>query len=109
MADEIAIDFDVIGYHANRVDQVAADVAVAQSAAASINLGGGAFGLMCSFLVAPTSLVSTAAQLTLNAAHGMVERSAREIRAVGRDFAVLEQDIIAEIDDLQSELDGGTL
>ena len=106
MSDEIAIDFDVIAYHAGRVDNVAADVALAQNAAGSINLGGGAFGLMCAFLVLPTTIVSTAAQLTLASAKGMVERSAREIKGVGRDFSTLEEDIITEIDDLKSELDG---
>lgn len=106
MSDEIAIDFDVLDYHASRVDNVAADVALAQSAAASINLGGGAFGLMCAFLVLPTTIVSTAAQLTLASAQGMVERSAREIRGVGRDFSTLEADIVTGIDDLKSELNG---
>ena len=107
MAEEISIDFDVLAQHATRVDQVAADVALAQNAAASINLGGGAFGLMCAFLVPPTSIVSTAAQAAMGAAKGMVERSAREIRRVGRDFTQLEDDIAADIRTIQSELDGG--
>ena len=106
MSDEIAIDFDVLAYHANRVENVASDVALAQNAAGSINLGGGAFGLMCAFLVLPTTIVSTAAQLTLASARGMVERSAREIKGVARDFSTLEEDIITEIDDLKSELNG---
>jgi len=105
VTDEIAIDFDVLAYHAGRVERVAADVALAQNAASSINLGGGAFGLMCAFLVLPTTIVSSAAQLTLMSAKNLVDRSAREIKAVAKDFTLLEEDIISEIDDLQSELE----
>ena len=104
MAERIAIDFELLSRHAARVEQVAGDVGVARSAAGSINLGGGAFGLMCNFLVLPTSVVSTMAQSALAAAEQMVQRSAREITAVGRDFTTTEESISAEIATLESEL-----
>jgi len=106
VAEEISIDFETIAYHAGRVDRVASDVALAQSAASSMNLGGGAFGLMCAFLVLPSTIVSTAAQLALASAQGMVERSAREIRGVSSDFSTLESDITDGVTTLRAELDG---
>ena len=48
MAERIAIDHDLIVSHAARVEQVASDIKVARDAAASTNMGGGAFGVLCS-------------------------------------------------------------
>ena len=104
MADKISIDPDRLRTHAGRVEQVAGDVGVARDAAGSINLGGGAFGLMCSFLVAPTSIVSTMAQAALASAESMVQRSAREVRGVATDFEANEDDIEQQIGRLHAEL-----
>jgi uncharacterized protein YukE len=104
MADEIAIDPDLLRSHAGRVEQVAGDVAMAKDAAGSINLGGGAFGLMCAFLVPPASVVSAMAQAALSSAGSMVQRSAREIRGVATDFERTEDDIEQQISRLESQL-----
>ena len=104
MADQISVDPDLMRSHAGRVEQVAGDVGMARDAAASINLGGGAFGLMCNFLVLPTSVVSTIAQSALSSAEQMVRRSAQELRAVVKDFETNEDDIEQQISQLRSEL-----
>jgi uncharacterized protein YukE len=106
MADDIRIDPDRLRSHAARVEQVAGDVAMAKDAAGSINLGGGAFGLMCAFLVPPISIVSSVAQSTLSAAGSMVQRSAREVRGVAGDFEANEDDIEQQISSLRSQLGG---
>lgn len=105
VADRISIDFDLLEQHARRVDLVASDVALAQDAASSINVGGGAFGLMCAFLVPPAALVSSLATSALASAQGMVERSARELRAVGTDFGTTEDAIVTDLAEFVKALD----
>lgn len=105
MAERITIDFDLIEQHARRVDLVASDVALAHDAASSINVAGGAFGLMCAFLVPPAALVSTLATSALASAQGMVERSARELRGVGTDFTTTEDAIVTDLAAFDKALD----
>jgi hypothetical protein len=106
MAQRIALDFDIARQHATRVDHVSSQVGSARDAAASMNMGGGAFGLMCAFLVPPATMISTAATNTIAAAEAMVERSARELRGVVTDFEGLEDRLVAEVRQLDASLDG---
>lgn len=105
MADRIAADFDAIGRHAARVEAVASDIGVAREAAASMNMGGGAFGIMCSFLVGPATLASSLAQNAIGSAEKLVTRSAREIRGVADDFVALEESIAAKARALEADVD----
>jgi hypothetical protein len=104
VAESISVDFDVVAQHANRVERVAADIGVAQDAIGSVNLGGGAFGLMCSFMVPPVQMVSALASGAVGAAHGMVERSAREIRAAGKDLEAFEEYVTSEFAALENDV-----
>ncbi|QAY60137.1 hypothetical protein ET475_09135 [Microbacterium protaetiae] len=104
MADQIALDHDLIVAHAARVRQVSADVQVARDAASATNMSGGAFGVMCAFLIPPATLVATAAQATITAAQGLVDRSATEIRGVADDMAAFEDDLAASIRQIESAL-----
>lgn len=105
MSDRISIDFDRIQQHATRVGTVASDVRTATDAASSMNLGGGAFGVMCSFLVGPATMITGVASSMISSAGSLVERSAREIRGVGQDFTALENHIREEIAPLLSAVD----
>ncbi|KQQ92894.1 hypothetical protein ASF62_13935 [Leifsonia sp. Leaf325] len=105
MSDRISIDFDRIQQHATRVGTVASDVRNAKDAAGSMNLGGGAFGLMCSFLVAPATMITGVASSMIGTAGALVERSAREIRGVGSDFSALESHITEELAPLLNAVD----
>lgn len=104
MADRIAIDHELISAHAARVDQVASDISLAADAASSTNMGGGAFGVLCSFLVAPATIAATMAGSAISSAQGMVSRSATEIRGVAADMAAFESDVIAAISSLESQV-----
>jgi hypothetical protein len=104
VADKIAVDADLIHAHAARVQQVASDVGMARQAAASTNMGGGAFGVICSFLVAPASLAATMASAAIGAAEGMVTRSAREVKGVAADMAATEADIVRAVRTLEKAL-----
>ena len=57
---DIAIDTDTLRQHASGVERLAADAVEALSAVQSINLSGGAFGVLCSFCVPPVGIVSAA-------------------------------------------------
>lgn len=104
MSDKIAIDHDLITSHAARVEQVASDISVARDAASSTNMGGGAFGVMCSFLVAPATIAASMAGSAISAAEGMVRRSATEIRGVSTDMAAFEADVVAAINSIETTL-----
>ncbi|WP_308492786.1 hypothetical protein [Microbacterium terrisoli] len=104
MAEHIAVDQDLIIAHAARVRQVAADVAVARDAASATNMSGGAFGVMCAFLVAPASLVAQVTGATITAAERLVERSATEIRGVADDMAAFEQDVVDALRGLEGQV-----
>ncbi|MGX5694884.1 type VII secretion target [Agromyces soli] len=108
MAERIAVDFDVVRQHATRVEYVAAQISTARDAAASMNMGGGAFGLMCAFLVPPATAISSLATSTVAAAEAMVERSAREVRGMAGDFESLEERLVAEVRRLEASLEGGS-
>lgn len=104
MADKIAIDQDVIVAHAARVERVASEIAIAKQASTSANMGGGAFGLMCSFLVPFAEAAAHAASTSIGEAGGMVSRSAVELRGVGADAAELESRLVASIRELGASL-----
>jgi hypothetical protein len=100
----IAVDAEVIHSHALRVEQVASDVGVARQAAASTNMGGGAFGVICAFLVAPATMAAAMAGSAIGAAEGMLQRSAREVRGVAADMAATEADIVQAVRALEKAL-----
>lgn len=104
MADKIAIDQDVIVAHAARVERVASEIGMAKQASASTDMGGGAFGLMCSFLVPFAEAAAHAASGAIGDAGGMVSRSAVELRGVGADAAALEEQLVASIRELGAPL-----
>lgn len=63
MTGEIKIDGEVLQGHANKVDAYRGDVAQALDAVSGLNLGGGAFGVMCSWMV-PAALLASNAVVT---------------------------------------------
>jgi hypothetical protein len=105
LSDHIAIDHDLLLGQASAVERVAADLAVARDAAQSTNMGGGAFGVLCSFLVTPATVVATIAGSAMGSAEGMVRRSASELRGVSNDMAEFESDLLQSIAQLESPLD----
>lgn len=104
MADRIAIDHDLIVAHAARVRRVSSDVQTARDAASATNMSGGAFGVMCAFLVGPATLVASAASAVIASAQGLVDRSATEVRGVADDMATFEDELTAAIQQIEQAL-----
>ncbi|QCB94233.1 hypothetical protein [Cellulomonas shaoxiangyii] len=100
--DRIVLDSDVINAHVGRVRSVSTDIGTAHSAAGGLNLGGGAFGVLCAVLVPPAQLVSQRALGAIQEAQDLVDRSADQIAAVVADFAALEEEIRAELEPISS-------
>lgn len=86
MSAEIRVDADVMLQHASRMQQLAQDAAEAAAAIQSINLGGGAFGLLCAWMVPPVAMVSGAVAEHISGAEGVLE-----MRAVVQDFDGYEE------------------
>ncbi|WP_030142866.1 hypothetical protein [Mycetocola saprophilus] len=101
---EIAIDMAMLRQHAGRVSQVGREVSEAASAAGSQNMGDGAFGVMCAFLVPPATMITDAITQTIRDAAQALDRTAAEVRQVAADVEQREDDIIAQIRDLERDL-----
>ena len=108
MGEKISVDPDAVTYHAARVEQAAADAHVAVTAAQSMNVAGGAFGLMCSFLVGPALATTEAAKFMLVSVENLIGRSATTLRAGVGDFAVHEDHVIDTVRALRGDLDGAS-
>ncbi|HSN43888.1 MAG TPA: hypothetical protein VLR88_07505 [Propionibacteriaceae bacterium] len=78
---------------------------MAVTAAQSMNVGGGAFGLLCSFLVAPAMVTTEAAKLALVSVEDVISRSATVLRAGVGDFDRFEDTVIETVRDLVSDVD----
>jgi len=104
---QIQIDADLVSQHAARVDQVAAQVRTASAAVDSMNLGGGAFGLLCAFLVPPVLVATTAGGMAISSTEHLLGRSTRELRGAVRDFAHYEDDTADAVDVLRRALEQG--
>ncbi|WP_285364887.1 type VII secretion target [Microbacterium sp. LMC-P-041] len=107
MAELIAVDTETVRRHAQRVGQIASDVRLAENAAGSMNVGGGAFGVMCAFLVPPAQLVSSIAIGTISAAATMLEQSEEQLKGLADDFDEGEQRQLDTISGLMASVEGG--
>lgn len=106
MGDQIALDFDTARQHATRVARVASDVRLAQDAAGSLNLAGGAFGVMCSFLVPPAVAVSQVAVGTISSVSALLGRAETEFLGMVSDFEAMEHDFSTRYKQLHGQVDG---
>lgn len=106
MTEKVSVDPEVVDYHLARVEQAAADAHLAVTAAQSMNVAGGAFGVLCSFLVAPALVTTEAAKLTLVSVEKLISRSAKTLRAGVADFDRHETHVIGTVRGLQADLDG---
>lgn len=105
MSEQIAIDPDVLRAQAAKVEALAGDVAEAASAAGSVNVGGGAFGVMCAFLVPVIQPVTTATAAAIRESGSLLTRTGEELRGAVSDWETVESDIAEALRTLQRPLD----
>ena len=102
---EIAVDAEILLAHAGRVEQVAADVHEGLSAAASTDLAGGAFGVLCGFLMVPATAASFAGRSAISSAEQLVSRAAGQVRGWSADAQAVDQAACDAVASLRSALD----
>ncbi|TPW72323.1 hypothetical protein [Schumannella sp. 10F1B-5-1] len=90
MSEQISIDAETLLAQARDSERAAEAIAHARGAVGSMDLGGGAFGIMCAFLVPIAQSVTAMADRTLVEAQSMLEREAEALRATVDDFDRLE-------------------
>ncbi|WEG08614.1 type VII secretion target [Microbacterium horticulturae] len=91
MTGNIAIDADVLLAHARKVAGFADDVDTALSAVNSVNLGGGAFGLLCAWMAPPAHAVSNVITSHTRESRQVLERTQRQLRNTVEDYSELEE------------------
>lgn len=94
MTDNISVDADLMLQHASRMQQLASDAAEAASAIQSVNIGGGAFGVLCAWMVPPVGIVSGAVAQHIDGAEGVLDKTGTEMRAVVSDFDGYEEAVV---------------
>lgn len=101
---DIRVDVDLLQQHAGLVDQLASDAAQALSAVQSIHLSGGAFGLLCAWMVPPVGVVSQAVGSAIEQGSQTIERTAAQIRDAAGDFQRYEESVVDVVRGLERGL-----
>lgn len=104
MTERIRFDVDTMRQHASRVDQLGDDVRLAVEAIRSVNLSGGAFGLMCAFMIPPVAAVSTVVAAAIGAEQDLVYRTAAELRMVAGELETHEASVAELLRSIEGEL-----
>lgn len=89
------IDITRLRHHAYAVDARAARVGQARDAAVT-TIDGEAFGVMCSFLALPATLVCGTAALGLGALAGELSRTAELVRTMATTYQSVEDESSAQ-------------
>lgn len=91
------IDHEDLRAHARVVDDVGHGVAEAASAAATVNVSGGAFGIMCGFLPPILNGYIPQNQAAIAAAAGNLSSTAEAVRAMADDYRDTDEQIAARL------------
>lgn len=87
---EIVIDYDLLRAEAKAIENVAASVEQGIGAVRTINLAGGAFGVMCAFIVPYAAVATSMALQSFTETAEMLRREAEALDAVADDFEAME-------------------
>lgn len=103
-----SIDLDCGGLRdqARQVEDVARSLDEPIGAIRYVTLGADAYGLMCGFAGAPTTLLGAGAGAALAATQGILERAARLARLAANEFEQQEQEYCAQLKELENAVDG---
>ncbi|SDP13967.1 Excreted virulence factor EspC, type VII ESX diderm [Microbacterium testaceum StLB037] len=105
-AGDIRVDADLLHEHAARIEQLSGDAAQALSALQSISLSGGAFGVLCSWMVPPFSMATDAVGTAIRAGEDVIERTGEAVRGMASDFREFEDSVIDVVRSLEQGLGG---
>ena len=89
---------DGLRAHASRISGEAELAGQARSAAAGLDLGGGAFGILCNFLVLPLQALSAPAIGYLGGVAEALDACGTALTACADNFEQTEQDVASSFD-----------
>lgn len=101
---DIRIDAELLHEHAGRVEGLTADAAQALSAIRSVSLSGGAFGLLCSWMVPPFAMASEMVGSAIQAGEDVIERTGDAVRGMAGDFQRFEDSVVDVVRGLEKGL-----
>lgn len=101
---DIHIEVDAINKHANNLLRAADEVHSIRASADGINLGDGAFGVMCAMLPPVINLFRPVATLTMSGTAGLLDASAHGLKAAADDMSHVDHGIAQVSDFLKSRL-----
>lgn len=104
MSGGFAVDAEALQVHAQHLDSIAADAALAADAADHVDLGDGAFGLLCSFLPPVVNDAEVSTGDSVRAVHETVQAAADGVRAMARDYADTDDRARTAVDTLLGTL-----
>lgn len=105
MSGGFEVDTEVLRRHSTRVRQVSGDLGTAQSAAGSVDLHGGAFGVLCSFLPGIVSGVDGAARDAITAMREATDGMVAELGAMARSIDEADQRVEERMRSISRVLD----
>lgn len=100
----IALDFDILHTQASKVEQLGSDIGEASRAVQPMNLAGGAFGVLCNFLVLPAQVATSVAGTMIRDCEGVMQRAGSQLRKVTADAMEMEQAHIDLIRSIERDL-----
>lgn len=87
MSDGFEVDQEVLRVHAQHLEDICDDVAIAAEAAEQVDLADGAFGLLCSFLPPFVNTAEVSTGDSVRAVQETLRAAAEGVRAMARDYA----------------------
>lgn len=96
----LKVDSDAYLAQANLMDSISRSLSNVISAAQSTDVTGGAFGVICSFLVGSTNQAIVAVTDTIQTTAEVTEKTADVLRDIAVDFESTEAEIAADIEAL---------
>jgi hypothetical protein len=99
-----AVDDEALRLHAQHLDSIAADAALAADAADQVDLTDGAFGLLCAFLPPFVNDAEVSTGNSVRAVHETLQAAAEGVRAMARDYADTDDRVRTAADTLLGNL-----
>lgn len=108
MSDRIRVDTDLLRQHAMKITRISDDVSEARAAVQHVTVGGQAFGVLCAFAAAPTTLLGISALGALQSVEQALLRASRAALQMADDFDHVETKYVHELDALRADFEGWT-
>lgn len=93
----VSIDAEQLRSHAAKVDGVGDQIGEAVAAVNSMDLAGGAFGVLCNFLVAPASVVTLAGASMIRDCEDLMRRTKAQLEAFAQEVEAHDQSVVDQL------------